>query len=139
MSVYNKGLDLLRDIATADFRWALLKGTGYTFNRDHDFMDDLVPASNEVSASGYARVAISGEARAVNNTSDRINYTADDPDFGTLATGQNATALVLYLHVTNDADSVPVLHLPFTSTDTNAIDPFTVLFTGGVIAYLDEA
>lgn len=137
--IYNNGLDALVDIASADLRWLLLKGSGYTFSPDHDTVANLTPGSNEVTASGYARVALSGGTRTVDDSTDRVNYTADNPDFGTLAAGQTITAAVLYRHVTNDSDSVPVAYYALSPIDSGVIDPYVVHFTDGLLAWVDEA
>jgi hypothetical protein len=137
--IYNNGLDALADIASADLRWMLLKGTGYTFNPDHDTVAALTPGSNEVSVTGYAREPLTGGTRTVDDSTDRVTYTADNPDFGTLAAGQTITALVLYEHVTNDADSVPVAYYTLSPVDSAVIDPYVVHFTDGLLAWVDEA
>lgn len=137
--IYNNGLDVLARIATADLRWLLLQGSGYVFNADHDTLTNLSLGSNEVSVSGYARVAMSGEARTVVDASDRIDYTADNPDFGTLASGQVITAAVLYEHITNDAASVPAIHYTVTPVDSGTIDPYIVHFADSRLAWVDEA
>lgn len=137
--IFNNGLDALVDIATADLRWLLLKGTGYTFSPDHDTVAALTPGTNEVSVAGYARQTLTGGTRTVDDANDRVTYTADDPDFGTLDPGETVTATVLYRHVTNDSDSVPVAYFNFSGVATNALDPFVVQFTDDVIGYVDEA
>lgn len=139
MSVYNGGLDLLAGIATADLRWLLLKGIGYSFERDHDHVAELAPATNELTVSGYARLALAGGTRTVDDSADRIVYAADDPSFGTLGAGENASALVLFVHGTTDAASPLVAHFAFAPIDTGALDPFVVNLGGGIIAYTHEA
>lgn len=136
--LYNTGLDALATIASADLRWLLLAGTGYTFDRDHAVVADLTPGTNELSVAGYTRETLTGGTRTVNDTLERIEYTADNPDFGSLTTGQTITACVLYLHVTNDADSPLVAYYEVTPLDAAVIDPYVVYFTAGLLAYLDE-
>lgn len=139
MTMFNAGLDQLKDIATGDFRWMLLRGNGYTFNKDHAIVSALAPGTNEVTASGYSRQTLTGGARTVDATNDRITYVADDPSFGTIAAGQTVTAVVLYRHITMDTDSIPVAYYAITGTATNALTPFVVTFTSHVIATASEA
>lgn len=137
MTVYNRGLTRLAAIATADLRWMLLQGTGYTFDRDDDFVDDLTPGSNEVSSSG--RETLTGGALAVDDTTNRAVCSADNPDFGTLTAGDPVTAAVLYEFVTDDSDSTLVAYFAFDEIDSGDLDPFVVNLAGGVVAYFDEA
>lgn len=138
MSIFTRGLDELRDVATADLRWLLLK-SGYTFDRDDATLTDLVLASNEITAAGYARVDLTGGTRSVDDVNNRVTYLATDPDFGSLTTGQTVVATVLYRFVTNDADSIPIAHYAVGPVDTATIDPFVVTFTDSTLAYVDEA
>lgn len=138
MPVFNIGLDSLTGIASADLRWLMLKDSGYVFNRDDDFVDDLDPASNEITVAGYSRINLTGGTRTVDDTANQITYSADSPDFGTLAGGENATDIVLYEFVTDDSDSTLIAMFSFTSTDTAVFDPFVVTLDGGVVAYNDE-
>src|SRR5687768_8340746 len=46
------------DLDAADLRMLLLKGG--TPTADTNFVDDLTPASNELTVSGYARATLSG-------------------------------------------------------------------------------
>lgn len=132
MDFYNQGLDLLRNWMTGDFRWLLL--TGGAFNADDNFVADVLDGF-EVTVGGYAREASSTPTRTVNDTSNRIEYGAADISFGSLAAGENVTAAVLYLHVTNDADSVPVGWQSLTATATDAYDPWILYLAGGLVAY----
>lgn len=102
-TVYNIGLDELRDFTTDTIRAMLLDNT-YTPDKDHDFVADVVAA--ELAGAGYARETLTTKARTVSDANDRIEYTADDPDFGAVAVGETAQYMVVYKFVTNDADSI---------------------------------
>lgn len=133
VTMYTRGLDELGDFASGDYRALLLKGSGYTVNRDHDYVSNLTPASNEVAGSGYAREVLASKTRTIDDTNDRITYDAADPDFGTIATGESVTGMVVFKQVTNDSDSILIAYFPLTSTDTAAIAPFVVtLGTSGL-------
>lgn len=135
MDFYNQGLDLLSTWVSGDFRWLLL--TGGSFNEDDNFVADVL-GGFEVSVLGYNRVAVDTPTRTVNDTLDRIEYGSDNVDFGTLAAGEDVTAAVLFLHVTNDADSIPVGWQSLTATATDAYDPWVLYLAGGIVAYTQQ-
>lgn len=137
---YNAGLDVLGNGSwTGDtYKWMLLKGTGYTPNKDHHFVADLTPASNECGQAGYTRQTVAGKTRTVDNTNDRITYDATtDPAFGSIAAGDNITGLVLFKFVTNDADSILIGYYALTSTPTDG-NPFVVFLNAAGVAYDDQ-
>jgi hypothetical protein len=137
--IYTRSRDRLAAIATADLRWMLLKGTGYTPDEDHDFVSAVVPASNEVTVTSYTRLTLDNGARTVNDTLGRIEYTADNPNWGTLGDGEQVTGLVLYEHVTDDTDSPLIGYWPLTAVGSDDVTPFVVFFTDHVIATLAES
>lgn len=136
--IYTRSRDRLGAIGTADFRWLLLKGSGYVANPDHDFVSELTPASNEVTVDPYVRLTVASGSRTVNDTLNRIEYRADNPNWGTLDAGEQVTGLVMYEHVTTDADSPLIGYWPVTAVNTADIDPFVVFFTDGLVASLSE-
>jgi hypothetical protein len=132
MDFYNQGLDRFATWTTGDFRWLLL--TGGSFNPDDNFVADVLDGF-EVTVVGYARELVSTPTRTVNDTANRIEYGADDVNFGTLTAGENVTAAVLFEFVTNDADSIPVGWQTLTATATDAYDPWVLYLAGGLVAY----
>lgn len=141
VTVYNGGLDLLGDgqWVAGDNRLLLLQGTGYTVNRDDDFVADLVPGTNEVTVTGYTRLAVDTPVRTPNDSTDRIVYSAVSPDFGTLDPGESCTALVLFRFVTNDADSLLIAYFPVSpAVDTGDIDPFVLNWNAGGVLYTNQ-
>lgn len=137
MDVYNVGLDALADWASETYNWLLLKSG--SFDADADTVAGVLGTADEVTVSGYARVAASTKARTVNDTSNRISYTAANPNWGTLSAGETVTAALLVRLVTTDADSIPVGWATLDPTATEALDPFTITIVGGVVAYIDQA
>lgn len=137
-SVYNRGLDEMSTWTTNTFKFLLLKGSGYTFNKDHDFVADLTPASNEVTVSGYSRQTAATKSRTIDDTNDRITYDCDDPTFGTLVAGETVSAMVLYRFVTNDSDSILIGYYDLPDTATNGTTFSVVLSVSGAF-YLDAA
>lgn len=78
---------------------------------------------DEYNGSAYARQSIANEAAAVDLTNNRFELTFDPVVFATLGVGtRQAVALIQYLHVTNDADSLPDTRYEFTAFDGNGED-----------------
>lgn len=98
-----KFLDGALSFASADLR-VLLVTSGYTFNADHDFIADLTPGSNELSGTGYARKTLAGKATTTDDTNDRAEGDCDDIAYTAINAG-TAAMMILYVQVTNDADS----------------------------------
>lgn len=94
------------DFASDDIR-ALLVMTNTTADTDEDaeFVGDI-GTLDEYDGSGYARQALGTQAVAADTANDRAEFTAANSVFPSLGAGtRNAQAVVLYKHVTNDADS----------------------------------
>lgn len=144
--IYNIARDRLDDIdasASVDLRWLLLSGTyaepGYVYDPTDEFVADLTPGTHEITHASYARLALSAGARVVNNTLNRVEYTSAHPNFGTMDSDtEPVNGIVLYEHVTTDADSLLVGYWPITTIYTADVDPFVVFFTNGIIAYIEE-
>lgn len=132
---FTHGLDHLGVWATGTFKFALMKDT-YTPDSSHQFMSSVVAGSTEVSVSGYVRQTVTGKTRTPNTGTGRIYYDADNPNFGTLGSGQDAGGLLLFHFVTNDSDSVPVTFLDMTDIDTSLLDPFIILLSSSGVAFI---
>lgn len=89
---------------------ALLRSTGsYVFNPDHDFVADLVSNGMvEITVASYARITLGGRTLNLDDTLDRAWADVNDVAFGTLEAGQTVSGILIYEHVTNDADSIPL-------------------------------
>lgn len=67
--------------------------------------------------SGASNVALTGEAVNVDAANNRVENDADDVAFGALGNGtRQIQGVLLYFHVTNDTDSVPLCFIEFSST-----------------------
>ena len=84
---------------------------------DVDTVADIVGGSPtaEVTASGYARQALSNVTLNVDDANDFAYLDADDVLFSGMTTGQDVGGALLYLEVTNDADSIPIAWYEFSS------------------------
>lgn len=105
------------DLNTHDIRVALLMtNTTADTENDADFIADFTTL-DECDATGYARVALASEAVNLDDTNNRAEFDATDASFTGLS--GNATRAIqgalIFRHVTNNADSVPICFVDFTS------------------------
>lgn len=136
-TVYNRGLDELRDFTSDTFMALLLNDAGYVPNKDHDFVADLTPGTNEIAGAGYSRQTLATKTRTIDDTNDRITYDCDDLDFGTIAAGENVEAMVVYRFVTNDADSILIAYYPLGTIATTGL-AFPVVVSASGLLYVDQ-
>ena len=94
------------DLDTDDIRSLLLTGA-VTIDPDHATVSAVVGANTEASDASYARVALTAEAVTQDDVNDRADFDADDINYGSLD-NETPTAILIYKHVTNDADSIPI-------------------------------
>ncbi len=80
--VYNtfKGKDGNDWAAGADsaYKWMLVTSS-YTPNADHDFVSDVV--ANEISGGAYTRQNIASRTKAVDDSTDAVTHSANNPIF----------------------------------------------------------
>jgi hypothetical protein len=121
-NLYNPGLEKLLD-GTIDFENdtinVLLVDTSHTFDKTHDFVDDIV--ANEASGTGYARKTLANAAIALDAANDRVEFDADNPSYTALDAGTIAAAII-FKQVTNDADSPLIAQIDFADLVTNGSD-----------------
>ncbi len=64
---------------------------------------------DEYDGSNYGRAALANEAVASDEANDRAEFDATDYEFTALGVGtRQCQGAVLYQHVTNDTDSIPI-------------------------------
>ena len=64
----------------------------------------------ELSDPSYSRAILSNLAVNKDNVNDRAEFDADDEVFSSINAG-TAQAALIYLHVTNDTDSIPLIYI----------------------------
>jgi hypothetical protein len=104
------------DWDTDDIRVALVM-TNTTVDTDNDgdvFVSDITTL-DECDATGYARVALSGEAVNTDDTNDRAELDANDVAFSGMSgdSSRNIQGALIYKHVTNDSDSLLIAYIEF--------------------------
>lgn len=111
--VYTPALGLLNPtVLTGDVRAALvMSNTTADTEVDAEFMAAFTTL-DEYDGASYARVALTTEAFAADLASDRFKFSCDPITFATLGVGtRQCVGMILYLHVTNDADSKPLFYI----------------------------
>lgn len=144
VKMYNKGMEeiakALTDLDGSDLR-VLLVQTTYVFNEDHLWVDDGTandPASHEVSVTGYARQTLTTETVTRDDTNDKVNFTADNPSFTSLAAGQTIGGLVLYRNTGADGTSPLIAFFSLPNIATNGGDLPITLTSAGFIEMLSQ-
>ena len=123
------------DLNSHDIR-AILVMTNTTADTEADaqFVGSLTTL-DEMDGTGYTRQTLTGEAVAVDTANNRGEFTADDHQFLNVSAGTRTIAgLVLYRHVTNDADSPLIAYI-----DTGASLTFPLVANGGSITVVANA
>lgn len=125
-NVYNGVLKRLVDAdidgnLPSDFRCLLLRSDGGntpTFDATDVTVADMdaTAGNTEVSVGGYARQTMTSEGTIAGPPAA---MQAQKCTFTALAAGQDVGAAVVYVHVTNDADSYVVAFFDLTNTPTN--------------------
>ncbi len=136
-TLYNRGLDELRNFTSDTFEALLINDAGYVPNPDHDYVADLTPGTNEIAGAGYSRQALGTKTRTIDDTNNRITYDCADLDFGSIVAGENVTGMVVYRLVTNDADSILIAHYPLGTVATTGL-PFPVVISASGLLYVDQ-
>lgn len=100
------------DLQSDDIRAMLVMS-----NTTADTEDDANTISDfstldECDGANYARQALANEAVNEDAANDRAEFDADNVVFSSLGAGtRQNVGLVVYKHVTNDADSVPLFYI----------------------------
>jgi hypothetical protein len=106
-------------------------------DRTINFVSDLVPATNEISVSGYSRQTLGSKTvTEVDGGTNQIQFDAADALFSALASGQTVGWAFVYKEVTVDGDSPVICILDLTDTATNGGD-ITVQFAAAGVFTLN--
>ena len=103
---YNQGIydvtGATCDLVNGDIK-AMLLNASHAFDRDDAYVSDI--DANEITAVGYARLALTGLTLNNNTTLDASYWDSNDPVFGPLATGQTVKFMVLFRDTGDDTTS----------------------------------
>lgn len=116
----------LQDIADGTGPWAVatdIRARLLMTNTTADTENNVATLSaysvlDKFDGSGFTdNLALTGEAVNVDAANNRIELDADDLSFGTLGNGtRQIQGVILFNFNTNDADSVPIVFVEFSST-----------------------
>lgn len=122
------------DLGSDDIRVMLLM-TNTTADADDDANTiSAIGTLDEYNGANYARKALANEAVVENAGSNRAEFQADDVVWSALGTGtRQCQAALVYKHVTNDADSVPICYIDDWAAFDGADADTTLAFTGGIV------
>ena len=119
---------------TTDLRMGLLKTFAGTTNvPDINFITDMEAHADfaELTASGYARVALTGEAASEVDASDWALIDCDDVAFAAIASGETIVGYFIFIHTGSDATASVLQMGSLTSTPTNG-GAFTATTGSGI-------
>lgn len=139
--VYNRGMfdSVSGNVwGTADMR-CLLVGTGYTPNRDHDFVTDV--SAQEISTTNYVRQTLAGEVITLDDANDRVLLDADDAlwtALGPASGGPSVLAAIVFRNTGADATSPLWDYMNGTTTDVNGSN-FTYQWAATGLAVLTSS
>lgn len=108
------------DWETADVRALLLKDGAYAVDPDDNFVADVIAGAAEYAGTNYVRAALANQTADRDDVSNWTICHADAVVWADLGEDDlsdgDVDAAVLYVHVTNDADSWLIGHIPITGT-----------------------
>ncbi len=107
---------------TTDLRMGLLKTlAAHTNVPDVNFISDMESHADfaELTAGGYARVALTSEAATENDASDRADIDSDNVAFGAISSGETIVGAFIFIHTGSDATASVLAIYDLTSTPTN--------------------
>lgn len=119
---------------TDDIRVLLLQANSDVNSEDATIQAVLARAgTTELTSNGYARQALAGEAVSV--AGPRAFFDADDLDFAGLsqAASEQIVAAILFKHVTDDSDSVPIAHIDAGGFPVAPVGTLTLQWSGNGI------
>lgn len=125
------------DLNADDIRVALLMSntTADTANSGIVNVDDLT--LDECDGANYVRKALASEAVNKDDANNRAEFDAADVTWTALGVGTRASQGVLvYKHVTNDSDSIPIAWVEFASNVTHDGTDFTITWNAEGILQL---
>lgn len=138
--VFNKAkADLLKgdiDLVNDDMRMLILgPSNDATSNKDAAALDDLT--LDEPTDSNYARQSLSSQTVTQDDSNNRAEWDFADVTFGSNSGGDDYEALLVYKHVTDDTDSIPVAFFDNFSTTPGGADLNIVIGADGFLHLVD--
>ena len=89
---------------------AMLVKDTYTPDKDHKFVADVTPASNELSDASYSRKTLQNKTVTQDDVNDVAKVDSDDLTWTAINAG-TAAGMVIYKENTGDADNVLIAYI----------------------------
>ncbi len=100
------------DLDTDDIRTGLLMTNTTADTEEDTTLMNGFSTLDEMDGANYVRKAMANEAVNTDNANDRGEFDGDDETWTALGAGtRQVAAVLLYKHVTNDTDSIPIAYI----------------------------
>lgn len=116
------------DLNADDIR-AVLVMTNTTVDTDNDGITLMngFTTLDEMDGANYVRKALANEAVNKDDPNDRAEFDADNVVWSGLGNGtRQVQGVLIYKHVTNDTDSIPIAFIEFAASQDPGGSDFTV-------------
>lgn len=119
----------------SDIRSRLLMTNTTAGTENNKATNSAYTTIDSFDGSGASNVALTSEAVNIDSVNNRIEADAGDLVFGALGNGtRQIQGVLLYFHVTNDTDSIPLCFIEFSSTINPGGASVTVVWSAEGIA-----
>lgn len=100
------------DFVNDDIRVALVMTNTTADTEEDTALMNGFTTLDEFDGANYARIALASQAVNQDDANDRAEFDANDITFSALGAGtRNAQAAIVYKHVTDDTDSIPIAYI----------------------------
>ena len=134
LRIINRNIDI-----AADTIKVMLVGSGYTPNKDHQFVSDVV--GSELSGTGYTggyggsgRKALASKVMGKSDSTDKAYIDAADSTWTAINAGTIAWAIV-FKEITNDASSPVIANVDVADIVTNGGDVTIQWDAAGIVTF----
>lgn len=132
--------DLDMEEGQADLRVALLMTNTTADTEEEVTLMNGFTTLDEMDGANYARKTLASQAVAIDAAADRVEFDHEDLTWTALGNGTRAIqGMLLYKHVTNDTDSVPLAFIEFSATQNPGGSDFTVQVNAEGLIQLTQA
>lgn len=127
----------------ADTIRVLLVKTGYTFDPDPNTVS-AISGLNELTDASYTgqgasgRLTLGTKSRTEDDTNNRVVFDAADPVWTALDGGETVIGGIVFKHVTDDTDSVPICFISAAESKVAQGSDMTLAFDATLGVYYTE-
>jgi len=131
--VYNNFMNLLLkgdidlDEGQDDIRCALLMTNTTADTEEETALMNAFGTLDECDGANYVRKTFSSQSVGIDTSNDRSEFDVEDLTWSALGNGtRELQGMLVYKHVTNDTDSIPLFFVEFSSAQSPGGSDFTV-------------